>query len=329
MQHPERKTGFWPFLLLALLLHYVELTLLPSFSMWRPTEPPQESFDLEFLPSEPASELAEKQKKQKEKADRTPDGQVVELPKPDVEEIPDHARFVSEYDIKVTRETRAKQRFGAREPLAAPPPTSSVLAMRERSQPSSPAPALPTDADGSERSVATSPSEGPPSPDARPQGPSLDQLRPNSEQLTRAIGSGAGDYLPDTDEGDETALNSRRWRFASFYNRVKQQVAENWHPEIAYRRRDPYGNVYGYRDRITVLRVSLWPDGSLKDLLLDRPSGVEFLDDEAVQAFRAAQPFMNPPRQLVDPENGLISFRFGFVFEINSTPTFRVFRYND
>jgi TonB family protein len=168
---------------------------------------------------------------------------------------------------------------------------------------------------------------GAPPPGAKPQVPSL---IPSDKQLMRSISGGGGgtnDYLKDVDEGDETALNSKKWKFASFFNRVKRGVAEHWRPDIEYRRRDPSGNVYGLRDRVTVLRVSLKPDGSLANVIVEQPCGVDFLDDEAIAAFRAAQPFPNPPRQLVE-ENGLIQFRFAFIFEISSSPTFKIFRYN-
>lgn len=333
---PERDLPLWPFLLLAALVHYVQLTILPSISLWRPIDVQSEGFDLEFVESEPApteEKKAEEQKKEQEKAERTPEGQVVDLPKPAEERHPENARFVSEYDTRAERETRARTPTGEPAPSAQPkapprPAAPPVLAMRDR-EPAPPGSQAPPDEQaGAERAAPPNPSGAPPNPNAR-DAPTMQQLRPSDEQVARAIGSPARDYLPEVEEGEDTALSSKRWRFASFFNRVKRQVAENWHPEIAYRRRDPYGNVYGFKDRITILRVKLWPDGSLKDLLLEQPSGVEFLDDEAVQAFRAAQPFLNPPRQLVDPESGLIAFRFGFIFEINSSPTFKVFRYSD
>ena len=59
-----------------------------------------------------------------------------------------------------------------------------------------------------------------------------------------------------------------------------------------------------------------------------RPSGLDFMDEEAKRAFREAQPFPNPPRQLLG-ESGQISFRFGFLFELSSTPSFRLFRYSN
>ena len=154
-------------------------------------------------------------------------------------------------------------------------------------------------------------------------GPSL---MPSEEQLARAIGGGTQDALRDIDDGDETALNSKRWRFASFFNRVKRQVAEHWHPDEVYRQRDPTGSVYGRRNRYTELRIQLKPDGRLSNVALAQPSGLEFLDDEAVEAFKEAEPFPNPPRQLI--ENGTINFGFGFLFDLNGPPQMRWFRYN-
>ena len=56
---------------------------------------------------------------------------------------------------------------------------------------------------------------------------------------------------------------------------------------------------------------------TLKKILVVTPSGVEALDEEAIRAFKSAQPFPNPPTALVDG-NGLITFEFGFYFEINN-----------
>ncbi len=150
-------------------------------------------------------------------------------------------------------------------------------------------------------------------------------LRPK-DALEKAAG-GTNDHLPGVEQGAYTALNTRKWKYATFFNRVKRQVAQNWHPETAYRLRDPNGNIYGTKDRMTVLTVSIEADGTLKKVIITGPSGVEFLDDEAVKAFEMAEPFPNPPDALVDHESNLITFRFGFSFEINSRTPWRVFRY--
>src|SRR2546426_9258391 len=46
------------------------------------------------------------------------------------------------------------------------------------------------------------------------------------------------------------------------------------HPDTVYVRHDPSGNIYGVKDRVTVLRVNLKPDGRIAtvDVLRDRKS---------------------------------------------------------
>lgn len=178
--------------------------------------------------------------------------------------------------------------------------------------------------------LASPPPGGAPSAGAppAPSSPSNPALAPSPQQLARAIGSGTQDHLKDIDDGEQTALNAKKWKFASFFNRVKQQVREHWRPAEQYRRRDPTGAIYGQKDRYTLLRVQLTPEGKLANVALEMPSGIEFLDDEAIEAFKLAQPFPNPPKQLVEEGSGTISFRFGFFFELAGAPKMKIFRYN-
>jgi TonB family protein len=167
---------------------------------------------------------------------------------------------------------------------------------------------------------------GSPNPSPKTTKGSMPSLVPSEQQIARAIGNGTQDHLKDIDDGDETALNAKKWKFASFFNRVKQQVRDHWRPAEEYRRRDPSGSIYGQKDRYTLLRVQLKPDGSLANVALENPSGVEFLDDEAIEAFKQAQPFPNPPKQLVET-TGLIEFKFGFFFELSGSPHMKIFKY--
>jgi TonB family protein len=167
---------------------------------------------------------------------------------------------------------------------------------------------------------------GAPAAARKPSNGAPPSLVPSEQQIARAIGSGTQDHLKDIDEGAETALNAKKWKFASFFNRVKQQVRDHWRPAEEYHRRDPSGSIYGQKDRYTLLRVQLKPDGSLANVALETPSGVEFLDDEAIEAFKQAQPFPNPPKQLVE-STGLIDFRFGFFFELSGSPQMKIFKY--
>lgn len=150
-------------------------------------------------------------------------------------------------------------------------------------------------------------------------------LRPNYGTLSRIEGAPAPDHVTGIEQGEHTYLNSRQHIYATFFNRVKQQVAQHWNPNIIYRRRDPYGNVYGVKDRYTALTVTLQPDGKLADIKVHRSSGLSFLDREAMRAFREAQPFPNPPKGLIG-KDGKIEFKFGFFLQISSPPRMLFFR---
>ena len=140
-------------------------------------------------------------------------------------------------------------------------------------------------------------------------------LKPSQEQLERALGGGNVDHMEDVLAGDETAVNSKRWVHASFFNRLKRQVAQNWDPASVWRRNDPNGQVYGFKTRVTEVRVALSMHGDLAKIVVTSPSGVTELDDEAVRAFQQAGPFPNPPKELANGD-GLITFAFSFYFEI-------------
>jgi TonB family protein len=156
--------------------------------------------------------------------------------------------------------------------------------------------------------------------------PEVPNLKPTQDVLERAIGGGNVDHLDDVTNGDETALNAKRWIHASFFNRLKRSVAQNWDPASVWRRRDPNGSVYGYKTRVTEVRVALTAKGDLAKIVVTQPSGVTELDDEAVRAFQHAAPFVNPPKELAN-DDGLITFAFSFYFEIGAPRTsWRVIR---
>lgn len=147
--------------------------------------------------------------------------------------------------------------------------------------------------------------------------PDVPNLKPTPEVLERALGGGSVDHLEDVEAGDETSLSSKRWVYASFFNRLKRQVAQNWDPNSVWRHTDPTGTVYGTKTRVTEVRVSLSPRGDLAKILVVSPSGSTELDEEALRAFRVAAPFVNPPDGLVQKDN-LITFGFSFFFQLGA-----------
>ena len=141
-------------------------------------------------------------------------------------------------------------------------------------------------------------------------GINIPDLIPSMGVLASLDASPASDVLKDVEEGEGTFLNAKRFKYASFFNRVHKGVSNVWQPLKEYRRRDPKGQVYGRATRITVLNVTLNASGDLTRVGVARSSGIGFLDQEAIAAFQRAQPFPNPPRGLL--ENEVINFNFGF-----------------
>jgi TonB family protein len=297
-------------------------------------------------------EEAAKQDEEKKKEEENPDQhkQVVDIPAPRNEVAPKEARYAAEHDSSVEREThrRASPDRQARAQAAAEQqPQPTLLAMRAPSPPTPPSRApgamgspgaepRPSGQDPETESFPPPARPGAPgAPGTRPQppgtpgAPGAAALMPSQQTLARALGGGGtSDYLPDVDEGEDTALNAKKWKFASFFNRVKEQIRQHWHAAREYSKRDPTGSLYGGKVRFTVLIVQLKPDGTLADVKLEKPSGVDFLDDVAVEAVKEAQPFPNPPQQLIDRAIGKISFRFGFVVDVEGETRLKVFRYS-
>lgn len=155
--------------------------------------------------------------------------------------------------------------------------------------------------------------------------PGTAQLLPSMAVLDKLSGAAPNDHLKDVEEGDGTFLNTKEWKYSSFFNRVKQSVGMNWDPASRLRQRDPTGTIYGGRDRYTVLSVTLNEKGMVKDVFVEKSCGLDFLDLEAIRSFERAQPFPNPPPGLIASDS-TVRFSFGFFLEMGGGPRLRMFR---
>ncbi|MBU0554126.1 TonB family protein [Myxococcota bacterium] len=273
--------------------------------------------------------LLKKREEEEEAEARELKGQIVEIAPPDVEEKPKDARLLSEYDSAVKREQVSVHRR---------PPKKKRAAQTAQRQPT-PKPLLPQkkpnqDKRGDQkdpqarpevkpRATMAEPGQGPLSPQRAPKaggqagGPEHYQaLLPQTSSREIAEQSGSLDHIDDTPKGNETFLNTRAYKYAWFFNRVKREVAHRWDALGAHRRYDPYGRVFGVRDRLTVVQVVLDPAGGLEEIFILERSGAAHLDESAIQAFKDAQPFPNPPLGLRG-EDGRVRFKFGFYLEID------------
>jgi len=270
-------------------------------------------------------------------------GQVVDVAPSEDRTPPRNARFLSEQDGSVERETRSRHARAGYErtlPLPASPgatdlPPPGVRDGGERTVPGAEGPRAPPAGERPAHRLALAPGgdgdlavgagaaprgSAPPAPGAGEGGERLagepgDRPLIPPGTLARIAGGPAPDHLQDVEEGEGTYLNTRGFKYATYFNRIKQAVAATWDPLSPLDARDPDRRMFGTRDRYTLLGVTLDDTGRLKSLVVEQTSGVEFLDRAALGAFRAAQPFVNPPRGVADA-NGEIRFSFGFFLEV-------------
>lgn len=127
-------------------------------------------------------------------------------------------------------------------------------------------------------------------------------------------GDGGSGQIHDTiegiEEGEITALNTVEFKYASFFNRVKRNVAAIWRPLPRLYREDPLRKKYMFKDRRTLLKITLNDQGYIKRIEVSKSSDVWVLDDEAIKAFERCIQFPNPPAGLI--KDGHITFYFAF-----------------
>ncbi len=125
------------------------------------------------------------------------------------------------------------------------------------------------------------------------------------------------DYLKDVVAGAETLLRTREFVYYSYYNRIKSKLRQHWEPRIKQKivkilrkgRR-----IASTNDKITRLVITLDQHGELKRIQVKNASGYNDLDDAAIEAFKAAAPFPNPPTGLVTGQ-GEVEIPWDFVLE--------------
>lgn len=233
--------------------------------------------------------------------------QIVEQEKTLNDESPDKDYYLSLKNQKVLKETRAaevgafKNEAGEKTSPASRPTRQQSKAQKMESQPDW----MPEEKTSSGL-------------------PALNALKPKFEwnQVDekgsgRQAASQSDDYLKDVEVGRQTMLNTREFLYYTYYNRIKKQLRQYWEPKIkekfveAYRRGR---KIASENDRVTRVVIVLNKQGVLTGVQVIGPSGVQDLDEAAVDAFRAAAPFPNPPSGLVE-KDGQIRIRWDFVLE--------------
>ncbi|MEM7589439.1 MAG: TonB family protein [Myxococcota bacterium] len=215
--------------------------------------------------------------------------QVVHLPEPAIAKRPQHAEFVSEWDNTVSKQTRSMQT--STKPTRASSSTGSQKEGHFRQ--------LPQETKG--RQVPKSDTKK-----------LLDTLFPSRQQLQQQMHLDFADALPAKIPVDNnTQLNTFSWRHATFFNRVKESVAQAWHPAAQLRRHNPNGLGLKGTRVTTSLWITMNRDGKLVNIVVLQSSGFAYLDETAQAAFWQAQPFLRPPTDLFIGKKHA-SFQFSF-----------------
>lgn len=292
-----RRLRFRDFVLLSFIIHGLLAlsTLIPKI------KPPPTQVMIEIItPSEPQTKQSvrpvPKQKPQSERLER----QIVEQEeKKSDQEAPD-TRFLSAQNQKVEKQTvsRAKGEFrnekkeSKKEANAKDPKNWNL------------APKIASLEKVEDEGLKKAEKPGDPEKTAEQRG--------NEVQ-----GSQTQDYIKDVDQGLETLLNAREFKYYTYYNRIRKQLSQHWEPKVRYKLSEMFKKgryLASSTDRITKLIVVLDQGGNLVKVQVIKESGVTDLDDAATEAFQSAAPFPNPPAGIVE-HDGTVKIRWDFVLE--------------
>ncbi len=212
--------------------------------------------------------------------DTKPQKQLVKIPPPKEDKVPRKADYLSESNSSVPKETQAQNK--------SPTPTTPRWPIAPRVPP-------PTRGPGQKHNLL-------------PTWQDLERLQPQPQ-------TAFNDHIEKAETAAQTELNTFEWKHAAYFNRIKESVARVWSPMLQMRRYDPGAALIGKQDRMTILEITLDGLGNVVSTQIKSSSGVFYLDDEAVNSFRKASPFPNPPKILfASGEN--FSFTFGFIVNV-------------
>jgi protein TonB len=250
----------------------------------------------------------------KAQADAAPTNQVVEQKDQINDELDEKTRFLSAFNQHVEKQTRAEQsgKFN-NTAKGGNKKEEGVKADQEKLDNTSK-----VDKEVAKKQKA--PSEDGDLPDLKDLSPKfvLDPGQKSADSKENGDPSRTDDYLQDVKNGMQTLLSSREFVYYTYYSRIKDAIRQHWEPDVRERVKIIYRQgrtIASAHDRITQVLVTLNSKGELIKVDVLNESGVEQLDSAAVEAFRSAAPFPNPPKGMVEAD-GTIKIRWDFVLEV-------------
>lgn len=321
------RTRFWTALVLSLLFH----SLLGGGLVFAPSKPAAKKptqTSVELMSPEELQAFLKKAADAKSKAQQIVSSDDRRLN----DEKDPNAKYLSQFDQKVVRETRALKsgkfaNTSGKGAAAAPAqaktetPRETEPKPQEKSEKSSEKLATKSDIKTFQGGdLAVTPKTG-----LAAFNPSFRKLpvvpdptaAPNETSGDGREISATDDHLKDVPSGLDTMLSTREFLYYSYYNRIKSQLRQHWEPKIKekFTKIVRQGRTIASEgDKITRVIIILDDRGTLIRVQVVGRSGITDLDDAAVEAFRAAAPFPNPPKGIVEAD-GTIKIRWDFVLE--------------
>lgn len=122
------------------------------------------------------------------------------------------------------------------------------------------------------------------------------------------------DFIEDLPLGDMTKLNTMEYKYYGFYYRIRQKLEQYWGDSLRKQARKMWKrgrSIASNENKITALTITIDKKGNITDVRVKSTSGINELDDAAIESFNKAGPFPNPPSGLV--KHGHAKIEWGFV----------------
>lgn len=264
----RRHERLTPFVLLSLLLHVLIFVVSPLFMTAFPL--PQEEV-VEILPL----------------LEEGDEYRIADIAPPAVQQRPEQAKFVGQYDSTAKEERVASDQPGrtdrgrGEKPGEAKPPASNPLQKKH---------------------------------DLYRVDPDLFARQESRAESGVEEEGGAArnldDYFPDFRRGEHTYLNVLRFPDVDYFVRMKRAFKLTFNP-------GPPLRAHFLNNRITrgsveaVLGLSVNAQGELSELFIFRSSGISEYDQECMRTIRASSPFAAPPQKFLE-KDGLLRMSWTF-----------------
>jgi len=276
-----------------------------SFKEAPPIAIPSDRVEIEFNDEPELTPIEEDEEtKRQKKIKKTLQQQVVEQNRQINEEIDENAIFLSAFNQKVLQQTRAEQSGKFKNTPESGQKSAGDKTGKKTFEELS---------DLSE--LSKEPGELPKLKELTPKF----SLEPGPQHQLEKDGnpSQTDDYMKDVQKGMQTLLSTREFVYYSYYNRIKEALRQHWEPNVREKVKIIYRqgrSIASAQDRVTQVLVILDKNGDLIKVEVLTQSGVPDLDNAAMEAFRSAAPFPNPPKGMVESD-GTIKIRWDFVLE--------------